>query len=426
MAKKNIAQTIRFQDKGFRLSIDALKKQARAKAANHANWRSPALKFVSFHQGVLTLMNTSENRSHKLILQVKENCLQVTCGCRNEQPTICGHSYAALYAIIWQLGERYFQKLQPDGLIAMAFAHKKYFDKKESIAGLDVSARPEQQSIFFLAPKLEKFDIATILRLPLPAVKKKVVDSAHTREVIPDSEQSLAYILMISARNKLLPSLMPCAGKLNKKRTEVRTFRQFLSGIEKQSSHLLTSSQRDLNIACYHLWKIVEKQKGSIVNDQPTKNSIQTLTAIFHAWEKIIPMLQRQPFVYSYYLYGVRELKGTPQKRRIRKITLSSDFPELRFILKDMGVFYQLEMQVWVNNNLLLEPDIGTTLFIRDNQTQYILSSIRDAAIAEWIDRSGGWITIFKEHFNKFEQEILTPLRQYYPIEKTGTREKNK
>jgi hypothetical protein len=425
MAKKIIAQTIRFQDKGFRLSIDALKKQARAKAANHANWRSPALKFVSFHQGVLTLMNTSENRLHTLILQVKENCLLVTCGCGNRQPTICVHAYAALYVIIWQLGEQYFQKLQPDGLMAMAFAHKKYFDKKECLAGLDVSARPEQQSIFFLAPKLEKFDIATILRLPLPAVKKKVVDSEPTREATPNGEESLAYLLIISARNKLLPALMPCTGKLNKKGTEVKTFRQFLSGIEQQSSHLLTSSQRDLNMACYHLWKIVEKQKGNIVNNQPTKNSIQSLTAIFHAWEKIIPMLQRQPFVYSYYLYGVKELKGTPQKRRIRKITLSSDLPELRFILKDMGVFYQLEMQVWVNDNLLLDPDVGTTLFIRDSQKLYMLSSIRDAAIAEWIDRSGGWITIFKEHFNKFGQEILTPLRQHYPIEKTGIRDKN-
>jgi hypothetical protein len=115
------------------------------------------------------------------------------------------------------------------------------------------------------------------------------------------------------------------------------------------------------------------------------------------------------------------ELKRTPQKNRVRKISLSAVAPVLQFVLKDKGVFYQLEMQVWIINRLLEKPDTGTTFFIGNNQTLYMLSSIRDAAIAEWIHRSGGWITIFKEHFVQFEQEILLPLQQCYPVEHKGT-----
>ncbi|MCW3090488.1 MAG: hypothetical protein JWP81_1557 [Ferruginibacter sp.] len=398
---------IRFQDNNYQLTREWLDKEVDAKVRNNDDWRWPTLKFISYQEGHVTLLNTCGNRSHTLMLQVKDGHLLVNCSCSNTGITICEHAYAGLYTIIWHLGERYFEKLQPNGTIALAFAYKNYFDKEETTAGLNVSVRPELKSVFRLAQKLETIDLPAILKLPaLPA-----------QEEVSHPAEALGYLVIISYRSKLLPALLPCVGKLNKIGTDIKIFNQFLSGVQKQYSNLVTDSQQELNTACYHLWKMVEKIPGHIIQKEPIQKMEDKLSAIFGAWKKILPLLQKQQFIYSYYLYGLRELKDRPAKKRIQKITLSELLPALRFMLADKGAFYQLQLQVWLNGKLLTGYDAGIAFFIRHQETFYMLSSLRDAAIAEWIHRSGGWITIFKEHFSQFEQEVLMPLRESYTIE---------
>ncbi len=398
---------IRFQDRNYRLTREWVGKQVNAEVYRNDDWRWPTLKFLSFHEGKLILLNTCENRSYKLSLQIQEGHLMVSCSCGNTGSTICEHAYAGIYTIIWHLGEHYFQKLQPDGAMTLAFTHGNHFDKKESTAGIEVSPRPELKSVFQLAPKLEQINLPAILKLPAPPSQ---AEATH-------SEEALGYLLIVSSRNKLLPALLPCLGKLNKNKTDIKTFNHFLSGVQKQYSGLITDSQRELNAACFHLWKMVEKLPGHLIKEQASKQWEDSQGAVLDAWKKLFPLLQKQSFVYSYYLYGVRELKNRPARGRIKNITLSESLPSIRFVLADKGAFYQLQMQVWVNGKELSGYDAGTTLFIQHQQILYLLPSLKDAAIAEWIHRSGGWITVFKEHFSQFDQEVLKPLRENYKIE---------
>jgi len=412
---------IRFQEDNFRLSIETLKKQTDAAAAAHENWRSPCLRFLSFRKGQLTLMNSSGTRSFKLVIQVLKEHLLVNCSCGHNGPSLCQHAFAGLYKIIWHLGEEYFEKLQPSGLMEMAFAHKRYFDRQESAAGLDIIVRPELPSIFWLAPKVEDLNIGALLKLPSALVKREMaILPPPVNKDLVNTSRGLVYLFVIAAHNRLLPALIPCMGTLNKQQSAVKSFRQFLVSLQKESQQPLTNNQKFLNRAGYQLWKLVEAQPGHIVNGFSIKSFSKKLTAIFYAWQEIIPVLQRQPFIYSYYLYSVKELKGKPQRRRIKQISFSIQSPELRFVLKDRRHFYLLQMQVWVNNKLLPHCDTGATLFINHRQVFYLLGSLRDAAIAQWIHLSGECITIFKEHFAKFEKEILMPLRQCYSVSVTN------
>lgn len=411
---RNAPIAIRFQDKNYQLSTEWLRKQVDAATAKKFKWHSPTLKFLSFHQGKLKLLNTCNKLSYQLILEVQEDRLLVACNCGHGGSTICEHADGALFTILWRLGEHYFEKLQSGGAMALAFAYKSYFDKKESVAGLDVSPRRELETVYQLAPKIESVNLSAILQLP----------AAPAQPDVPQHDEALAYLLITPSTNKLLPFLLPCLGNLNKDRTGIRSFSQFLRGLQKQYDNLLADSQKELNQVCYQLWKQIEKLPGHIRQESPAKKNTDALLSIFEAWQKIFPVLQKQQFVYSYYLYGVRELKKRPARNRIQRIVLSPDLPILKFQLSDKGAIYQLEMQVSVKGKLLSAYDPGTTLFIQHQQTFYLLGSLRDAAIAEWMHRSGGLITVFKEHFAQFEQDILTPLQTHYTVHSITPRKK--
>lgn len=412
--KSGTVHKIPFQDNNYRLTKESLEKYTDALSRNKRDWRWPILKFLSFQQGQLTLLNTCKERSFKLKLQVKDNDLFISCNCDHNKPTLCEHAYGALCTLLWHLGECYFEKLQPGGTITLALAHKSYFDKKESTAGINVSPRPELKSVFRLAPEVEHIDLPAILQLPVPT------NSVETLQ----SDSVLSYLVTIPFRNRLIPALLPCLGRLNKSRTEIKSWDHFLTGVQKQYEPVLTDSQKELNIACYHLWKIVETTPGSIIKGILKKEGDSRLTDIFNAWQKILPSLQKQPFVYTYLLYGIRELKNKPAKRKIEKVVISEQAPSVAFVLLDKGAFYQFHMQVRVNGKLLPHYDAAATFFVQHHQTLYMLSSLRDAALAEWLYRSGGWITVFKEHFALFEQEVLKLLRENYTIEVTASKRK--
>lgn len=415
-APENITPcTIHFQNKEYQLTVEQLRKQIGNKIVIVNNWHSATLKFISFKDGRLELLNSCNKLSFKLILQIQKGRLLATCSCGNTPPVFCDHVFGALRTILWDLGEHYFEKLQPNGAIPLAFAHKNYFDKKECKAGLDVSVRPELESVFKLHQRVTTAYLPAMLSLPIsapvPCIPLAPKADKNTRD------EAVGYLLIIPTRNRFLPFVVPCAGKLIKNKTGIKTFYDFLSGAKKQYNHLLTGEQKELNTACFQLWKLAEKLPGHIIEDREVKKVTDSRLLVFEAWRKMITLLQQQSFVYSYFLYRTEELKkGRPAKKRTLHIQISSETPDIRFLLADHGSFYQLEMQVLVKGEPLAEYEADTTFFISQGQIIYLLPSLRDAAIAQWMDRSGGMITVFKEHFPQFEQDILNPIRQCYAV----------
>jgi hypothetical protein len=111
------------------------------------------------------------------------------------------------------------------------------------------------------------------------------------------------------------------------------------------------------------------------------------------------------------------ELKDKPQKGRLQRIRVSAQKPQIRFKLIDKGAFYQLEMNVAVQGKILKQFDAISTFFICKDQCIYLLSSVKDIGISEWMRRCRNRITVFKEHFAEFKTEYLDPLSNQYWLE---------
>lgn len=397
---------ILFEDKDSRLSWQCLQQQVDAGIVRRRSWSDPDLQFVSFINGQFVLQNSKDGRSYRLSLQVVGNELLVVCGCEEKGTTLCEHGYNALRSIIFYLGEHYFQKLRPGGVMELALAHRTLFNKVESRNGLDVSTRPELKTVYKLDEKAGAIDLVTVMELPGTLLENNFLSAGL----------ALSYVVILPSRYRFLPAVIPCMGKLNKTGTAIKSFDKFLSGLQKEYAAQLTHNQRELNKACFSLWKTVEPMPGSLLDEAERKSILDNYIAIWSAWQHIIPLLQKQPFVYSYPSYHLRDLKGKPRMGRIAPVQISSKPPTLKFVLTEKAVFYTLELQIWIHKDLLEGYDAEMPLFILYGRTLYLLDSIRDAVITEWMCRSGGRITIFKEHFGEFEKGCLALLRANYPV----------
>jgi hypothetical protein len=90
--------------------------------------------------------------------------------------------------------------------------------------------------------------------------------------------------------------------------------------------------------------------------------------------------------------------------------------PSVQFQLIDKGAFYQLEMKVLLNGKDIKKFIPLSAFFIQQEKNIYMLSSQRDAAMSEWMRKSGERITVFKQHFSEFENSFLKQLCKNYPV----------
>ncbi|MDH7463530.1 hypothetical protein QEG73_19675 [Chitinophagaceae bacterium 26-R-25] len=406
---------------GGRLTSESLKKQTGG-YRYRGEWPDPCLKFMSFEEGVLTLRNTSNEESHLLRLQVKQNKLLVSCNCGHGNKTICKHAYWTLGDIHWKFGEYYFTKLMSHGMMEMAFKYPVLFDKQESNCGLNVFPRTELKSVYHLAPAVPMPDIKAILNLPDPALTSfdpRTSGSSSTAQI--SGEKVMAYLIVISVRYEHLPSVIPVIGLLTVKGNAIKSFDSFLDGLQKTNAIALSEGQKELHEKCLGLYKLTEKLPGELLAGNLYSKRPDILTKIFSNWTDIYSMLLSQLFVFKYVLFGKRELRGKPKRDRWLQVTLSESIPVLSFVVTDKDDHYRFSLRVHVDGVLLDNVKTGMPLFIIQNgETIFRLGSLRDACLVEWLDRSGGWITVFKEYFDAFQKEVLVSLQQYYTIQFVG------
>ncbi|MDB5232043.1 MAG: hypothetical protein JWN76_2848 [Chitinophagaceae bacterium] len=410
--QKKSAFTIPLEDETCKLSIEQLSKYKGPTSKRH-EWPCPSLQFISFKNGELHLLNSSEGKSFNLILSVCKQHLNIMCSCGNTSAHLCEHAYSAVWEILWHNRENYFRKLLPEGSLALAFQYPRYFDKKESKTGIDTAPRAELGPVYQLTEGFQNMDLHDSLALP---GEEKC--SSHA------PGEGLGYMILLPYRRKMFPAIVPCSGKLNLQGTEIKSWDSFETALKKSQKAPSTESQKKLNLAAHDLWKLVEKIPGWMLIQEEDTDPKPPLKKIFDLWEQALPLLKKQQLVYAYYFYGPKELKLRPKKERTQKIFISGERPRIHFELSDKGVFYQLRLIITVNDKPIDDYDAGYTFLIIHYESIYLLESVRDAALVEWMDENGRWITVFKEHYADFEKKVLEPLGKYYVIERKKSKKK--
>jgi uncharacterized membrane protein YqaE (UPF0057 family) len=400
--------TIYMEDQPYILTAEALKRQVDARLTRKKDWFFPKIRVHSFDNSVLHLQISSKGESYKMEVGLEPDKLRISCSCGTSIETLCLHTYKTLERLTWYRSSAYFIKYRPNGIVEVASQNLKYFDKIVNEEGVDYAPKTNLGSVYKIADMMKSLNFSDVLSLPL---------STNTHRSKP-KDTALAYLLMDSYGNKYLPFLLPCVGVLNKAGVGLKAFNDFIISTNAPGQNL-TEDQGALNRSCYEMWTTAKAQPNSLLAAHAEVDYLPAI--IFAMWEKAIPMLQHQQFIYRYTFYGKRERRSKPSKSRLERINLLPDVPRLHFLLIDKGAFYQLQMKITIEGRNINQYDSQTTFFINNDNNFYLLSSLKDAGIVQWMKQSGGFITVFKEHFEVFEQEYLNPLRKSYQVKTIQT-----
>lgn len=400
--------TIPLRTGAYIFSNDMLQQATDPRIKRKRDWYYPALSFVSFENGTLILLNSDGRHSFELTITIEPNQLHVACSCGMAAETLCLHAYKALDRLTWHGCNSFFKDYQPGGLVDTALRHKRHFTIKPCDKGLEITPGPELGTVYQLANAIIATEFNDVIRLPcVPQLPPP-----------PLKGTALTYLLTHTFNNKLAPFFVPCIGLLNKGGTSVKAFQHFVSGADQQYDAYLTSEQKTLNKIYHEMWQLAERIPGSITSSNSAEQ--ENMSALLSLWHDALPLLQQQIFLYSYRLYGKKELKYKPARHWLARIELSAVIPQLRFRLWNRGDFFQLCMHVAIKGNVANDYSTDNPFFIRINNTMYLLQSIRDVAITEWMHSNNNCITIFKHHMESFRHEFLDLIRKNYLVEEVS------
>jgi hypothetical protein len=394
-------------DDSYVLTMDEISNCGYNKAFRKG-WQFPKVSLVSYTNGTAIFSNTAGGVSYTLVITITPNQLQVTCSCGTPVEKLCMHAFMALDRLLYyDVSTGYFAAFAPNGVLELAMRHKKYFEADRDFPWTRFNPIKQLGTVYNIVEALTGYSVHDVLQLPAAPVPQT-------------NDTTICYLFMIPRRSEVLPFLLPCTGKRSKGGDTVKSFDNFLSGTGKEYEPFLTAGQKTLNAVCFKLWQLVQKLPGRLIHENMLFDEPGELLAAFELWQQAITLLQSQ-LVYSYPYYQEKYLKKRPIRSWTSGISFRHEQPQLRFLLISKEAFYQLELQIIINQKPVKEYE--TNVFFIEDLTgggMYMFASVRDAAVAEWMECSGRRMTIFREHFQSFNDNFLKPLQKHYSIKTMG------
>jgi hypothetical protein len=224
--------------------------------------------------------------------------------------------------------------------------------------------------------------------------------------------KTLAWLRVYSSYRwqSFVPLLVPVSGMMDKAGDSIKSFRK---GFENINTN--TPDEQELYELSKTMFAKTRDEKNWEFCD--LLNGENYISENYNHWKQVLPMLAGQPFVYKYRLAKSRYfMKQAPGKRYLQKISISVEQPQIQFILKDKGNYYQLSIQFLIRGLPIKIPVADRLFFICDGQRYYLLASLRDVAVAQWMTRFDNLISVLKPNFALFEKEILQAIEAIYPV----------
>ncbi|MGV3527325.1 MAG: hypothetical protein ACO1OO_00365 [Flavisolibacter sp.] len=384
----------------YLVSREMFDDYAEPKVRNSRRWSYPKLNLVSYRTGELTVRTHLKSESFTLRFTVQPDQLSIRCSCRQCGPLLCEHSYHALMQMIWIHRQGYFKKLLPEGPVDFAYRHPKWFRFQWSSDQINIDSRKDDVNVYgFDRPELAK-ELAVTVEFP---------QSQHNST----AEQALTYIITIPIKNRSVPAVFPCLGNMIKAGDKIKGFQNYLTGIGKDSDHLLSDKQRALNLLTLELYREVEMLPGRIM--MLPESELGKLEHAFDLWRQVFALLLSERHVFITYFFGKRFLRGKPKKQNTYKVVLRPETIKPAFHWLKKAEHYELSLHFTTGDRILRKWNKVMPFYLLAGEELFAWESLRDAAVAEWFPWQGK-VVVSKDKLGEFSSAILSVLKRQYTV----------
>ena len=265
----------------------------------------------------------------------------------------------------------------------------------------------------------------------LPTVSANVIELRAETLPVPEqpsknSQMVLGFCLANCNderyRNNHYPFLIPYVGILNKFKTRLKSITKYLLHEMELAELELTEEQHKLVGICFEMKKIAlvgipefyaDEKRIAEINKQNQDN----LNKLFGLWQLALPLLSGRLYTYYTYTFGMRNVKGKPVLSSMVPCTFEHQTPEICFLWKDMGDYYQLEMRLSIGAKVHHLQNFNTTLFamlIYSPRKYVLLNSIADSELLTYFQQRKFQFLVLKKHYQGDIKDFVAQLRMVY------------
>lgn len=396
-----------FENGPFLLNYDDLNEHVDKADIKRKKFNWPSIKIVYLKDGLLQLSASSLGDSYIITIQVEKDELKISCNCGMQVYKLCNHAYHTIYKLALCKSAFYFEQFVSGGLAETAFDNKDYFLIKESEEGITINSKPTTGKVF-IPKELSVAALSNLLKLSLPAA------TIYNLEV--PEEIVTGYAIVCSRLQYHPPFLVPFYGKLNNAGNEVKTFIDFIRYEKDMPALNFSEGQRIVNTVSIEMKKLATELPAKLLGEP---KFLPAFFSLFHLWEKVLPLISKEDFVYEYYVH-MRFLKERPRKQYMHQCIVHKERPQIRLRLSIEKELYKLKIIVAIHGKPVKYAIEDSSFLLQVGNMQenfYLLSSLKDAMFLEWMSISNNCITVFKLHQAVFLNGLLKQLSEYYPLE---------
>lgn len=315
------------------------------------------------HQLIVGVQSQGQ-KERKVTFSISADILQVSCNCKSQEGTLCAHGYHALHDLCWN-NKKFFAIFKPSKLVSIALENLNIFHINYS--------NPDQ----FIVPDKSLGHLYDLKKIETTGLEQL---SALPAAAVPVKNAELVWLLVYSQFRwqNYLPTLVPVKGTLDKPGKNIKRFGKGFANISNENLLNTPGRQQLYNLSESMYVPIQKKYKFEPEDLLAGKIHI---AENFNQWEQVLPELSQQPFVYKFGLAHTKYfMKSVPGRKYLERITISTDRPQLQFILNDKGNYYRLSLQFLVRGLPIKNPMEEALFFVCNGMQYHMLASLRDAA----------------------------------------------
>lgn len=368
------------------------------------------VEYISYQHGIITVTAKLSGRTvETLHLHAEPDTLHIACSCGMPGGTLCVHAYIGLYNMAWtdilDLKDFYWPLYDTNEQL-----QRKYLDVLVSKRFIHVEPQPQFGNLF---RPVVGFGGINTFSLPLTA--------APMAGLLQGNRQVIAFCIGYGRMDHLLcqlPMLILCLATTSSDNQSLVSFEEYrLDGRFIQKDVDFTASQLQLIDIAAEIYRLVKVLgKGSYCPELSEHRALKA--AVLLLWEKAMPLLALEPYTCAYMPIRLRFRGGKAgiQKREIKPCRFSILRPELYFVLKEQKDHYYLSAALALNG-AAFPFDCKTQLFAMDKAGCCYLMTTGDADdLLNWVYASNNRLTVLKEHFILFEDNLLRQLSKHYTV----------